>query len=495
MAKFSKAKVFTYLLIAFIVGVGLSSLFHLSVYWLCWPTLITLWLIIFIKSRLVKIISLIILFFIFGIWRAQLAWPKVNDQNVVFYNDQEVVLKGLISQEPIQQSKQTVIIVSVKQVNDRPVFGKILVKVPLFAPYQYGQELQIDCRLITPENFGQFNYQNYLAKDNIWSLCQNPKEIKILSQNRGNWLLVRIYNFKHAAQKMINENMTEPQGGLFSSLLLGAGGYLPQDFRDALSKTGTSHIVAVSGLHIVIMISLVEIIIFSVFGIKRKHAFYLTAFFIIIYVILTGLAASAVRAGIMGILLLFAKKIGRDYQAGNAIFLVAALMLIFNPFLLLWDVGWQLSFLSILGLIYLSPRFQVLLIKIPDFKIWPIRSYLVATFSAYLFTLPLILYYFGNLSLSAPLANSLVLGFFPWVMMSGFIFILTGLAWPFLIKILVWPIWLILTYVIKIIDFFAQVTWLSWHLGGFSLVWIIFYFIVLIIILKSFLKKQNAPTG
>jgi competence protein ComEC len=487
-----KAKIFSYVLIAFIVGIGLSSLFHLAVYWLLWPVIITVWLIIFIKSRQVKIISLIILFFILGVIRTQLAWPKVDDRNVQFYNEQKVILIGMISQEPIQQSQQKVIIVKVKQINEQSVKGRVLVKVPLFAPYQYGQELEINCKLTAPENFSQFNYQNYLAKDNIWSLCQSPKEIKILAQDKGNWLLAGIYDFKHAAQEMINKNMTEPQGGLFSSLLLGTGGYLPQDFRNWLSKTGTSHIVAVSGLHIVIMISLIEIILFSAFGLKRKYAFYLTTFFVVIYVILTGLVASAIRAGIMGILLLFSKKIGREYQAGNAIFLVAAIMLIFNPFLLPWDVGWQLSFLSILGLIYLSPHFQILLIKIPDFKIWPIRSYLVATFSAYLFTLPLILYYFGNLSLSAPLANSLVLGFFPWIMMGGFIFILTGLAWPFLAKILVWPLWLILTYTIKVIKFFAQVPWLSWRISSFSLPWIVLYFIILIIILKFFFKKQDA---
>jgi competence protein ComEC len=91
-------------------------------------------------------------------------------------------------------------------------------------------------------------------------------------------------------------------------------------------------------------------------GLARPKAFWVAFIGIVIYVVMIGFPASAVRAAIMGILAIYAQKIGRSSSMMSLIVLAAAIMLALNPLLLLYDVGFQLSFLAVIGLIYFSPE-------------------------------------------------------------------------------------------------------------------------------------------
>lgn len=484
-----RAKVFKSVLIAFILGIVAGRWLHLPLEAWIGFIVASAWVIIFIRSVRAKIISLIILFFIFGAIRYQLSWPTFSPNRLEFYNSQKTIFTGRVIREATKNASKE-LIVEIKSINNDAGSGRALIRVPLYSLYGQGQNLLVACKIIAPQNYNRFNFVGYLAKDSIFSVCYYPDSIEVINMKSQLSVMSWLNAIKNGAQGLINKSFTEPQGALLAALLLGAQENLPKDFQEWLSKTGTSHAISVSGLHIVIMIMLVEMILFSVLGLKRNYAFYVTVIFVIFYVLLTGGAPAAIRSGIMGILLLYAQKIGRLYQAGNIIFLAAAVMLAVNPLLIFWDIGWQLSFLSMFGLIYLSSSVEKLLIKIPNYKIIPIRSYLVATCSAYFLTLPLVLYYFGNLSLVAPLTNVLILGLFPWAMMSGIIFLLGAMIFPLLGKILVWPCWLILTYIIKIIQWCAHIPLSSFHLTSFSLTWVIVCYIALISIILI-IKKIN----
>jgi len=487
-----RAQVFKSVLITFILGIVVGRWLHLSLeFWICLVA-VSAWLIIFIKSIKVKIISLIILFFILGAVRYQLSWPTFGPNRLEFYNGQKTVFTGSVIREIIGNTNKE-LVVEVKDINGDTGAGRALVRVPLYSSYGQGQNLSVACKIVTPQNYSNFNYVGYLAKDAIFSVCYYPDTIEMSSGPvRTNWLAV----FRNNAQALINKNFSEPQGALLSALLLGARQNLSPEFKNQLSLTGTSHLVAIAGLHVLIMIMLTEMILFSAFGLKRKYAFYVTVAVIILFVLLTGGAAPTVRAAIMGVLLLYARKIGRLYQSGNVVFLVAAAMLAVSPLLIFWDVGFQLSFLAVLGLVYLSPVAEKLLRRIPDWHWCPLRSSLVIACSAYLISLPLILYYFGNLSLAGPLVNALILGALPWTMMFGFIFILLGWALPIVAKILLWPCWLLLTYMIKIIQLVAGIPFLSFHLSNFSLLWVIICYIILISLILIIKKiKGIKPCG
>ena len=214
-------------------------------------------------------------------------------------------------------------------------------------------------------------------------------------------------------------------------------------------------------------------------GFWRGQAFYLTIGLLALFILMVGLPSSAVRAGIMVGFFLFAQKIGRRNSSSRAVIFAAVLILIANPLLLRFDVGFQLSFLAVMGIIYLTPLFQRWLIKVSEDNLLNLKSIFSMTLAAQIFTLPILIHNFGVISLVAPLTNILILPLLPFVIGIGFLFGLTGIAFPFLGQIISWPCWLLLTYIIKIVNFFSGLSFSSITLENIHWVWLlIFYFIV-----------------
>ncbi len=127
-------------------------------------------------------------------------------------------------------------------------------------------------------------------------------------------------------------------------------------------------------------------------GFRKNQAFYLSLGLLFLYILMIGAQASAVRAFIMAGIWLLAEKSGRPSSGSRAVFLTAAFMLAQNPFLLANDVGFQLSFLAILGLVYFQQFFSRWLKFLPNPKIFPLKTTLAATFAAQIFTLPILIY-------------------------------------------------------------------------------------------------------
>src|SRR3989344_4872045 len=217
---------------------------------------------------------------------------------------------------------------------------------------------------------------------------------------------------------------------------------------------------------------------------------------------MTGAAASAVRAAVMGILLLFALQVGRLYQIKNALILAGAIMVYLNPRVLVWDLGFQLSFAATLGLVYIEPILErwfswgekddMMQAKKNFFKktARSAKIILATTLAAQIAVLPLLIINFGQLSLIAPLANILVLPFIPLTMLLGFLSALGGLVWIYIGKILGWVTWLFLTYEIKIIELLAN---LSLAAISFKWTWLGegIYYAILIFLVWRFNKKQK----
>jgi len=206
-----------------------------------------------------------------------------------------------------------------------------------------------------------------------------------------------------------------------------------------------------------------------------------------------GAPASAIRAGIMSLVLVLAEMIGKKRDQLNLLVFTCFLMLIFNPKLLGFDIGFQLSFLAVLGINLLNQDFEKIFSKIPNKKFLPLRSCLSVTLSAQILTFPLILYYFGNLSLSAPMVNILVLPFLPFLMFFIFIFSLSSLVIPFLTELFVWPVWLLITYIVMVAKFFAGLPYFSFVFGKVSF-WLIIFLYFLIVFLIIRLHKASKRT-
>lgn len=395
----------------------------------------------------IKVTGLILAFCILafgaGLWRASSVFDNRDNYMIGNFNSKEkVVLSGKISSEPDIRSdfSQYVLEISGNK--------KLLIKTGLYPEYFYGDIIKITGKIERPENFDSFDYKNYLAKDNIFFISRYPQISLIKREDKKDfygYLLV----FKKSFTDQINKILPEPQASFLSALLVGAKRSLPDDLIKAFNATGTSHIIAISGYNI----SIIAALVFNFLGfllVPRRLIFWLVGFLIIIFTLIAGAGASVVRAAVMGGLILLAKREGRFYDMRTAIVLAAALMLIFNPYLLRYDAGFKLSFLATLGLIYLSPYFEKWFTKVPEF--FSLKSNLVATLSAQIATLPVLLFDFGRFSLISIPANILILPSVPPAMLFGFLTTILSFLSLKVGSIVAIISWFLLSYQIRVAE-------------------------------------------
>lgn len=140
---------------------------------------------------------------------------------------------------------------------------------------------------------------------------------------------------------------------------------------------------------------------------------------ILLFVLMTGANSTALRAGIMASLMIFARATGRNYDVARTMILAAVLMIFINPFVLVYDVSFQLSFIATIGVIFYAPRFEKYFRWITP-KLG-LRDIVSVTTAVYIFVLPFILYKMGNLSIVALPANILILPLIPFTMLFGFL--------------------------------------------------------------------------
>jgi len=400
-------------------------------------------------------------------------------------NNKEIIFKGIVIKEPEIRSDKINLTIKNKEI------GKILIAAELYPQYEYGDELEIKGELKIPIIFEDFNYQEYLAKDGIYRVTYYP-EIKLTSKNQGNIVYQSILRFKNKLRENIYQTLPSPQNAILSAIFLGDQQKVSGELKEKFNITGTQHIMAISGMNMVII---AEILLFLGlgFGLWRGQAFYFVLIFLFLYIIIVGAPASAIRAGIMSGLLLLAQKIGRLNSAHRAVIFAGVIMLAINPLLLKFDAGFQLSFMAVLGIIFLKPILD------KRTETWPnplgLKDVLTMTFAAQLGVLPLLIFNFGQLSLISPLANLLIVPFLPIIMLSGLVLSLVGLVWLSLAKIIAWPIWLLLTYIIKITDWLSLVPLAAYKFNKVSWLILVGYYLVLAIIVRRITSRGPTPIG
>jgi len=202
-------------------------------------------------------------------------------------------------------------------------------------------------------------------------------------------------------------------------------------------------------MHILILVLIIGGLINS-----KKKEFLILTIFLLFFLTMIGFPASAIRASIMILLIKIASLFGRMKAPLRSLLFAAVLMVSFNPLLLKYSLGFQLSFLAVIGITYFSPFFLNKFRFLPDF--FEIREILAITLSAQTFVFPLLLFKMGSASIISPLANILIVPFLPLILGAGFIFILVGSILPLLGKVLSLFVYLLVDYVVKIVNFCSQ---------------------------------------
>lgn len=492
------SKIFLYFCLSFIVGIFFSSLFlisQLSRLGFLFLGILFIFISLLKENKKLMVFGFCLIFILVGIWRCQSFELRIINNELSKYNDRNGVstLVGVVSAEPDIRESNIKLEINSRQLiigNDKiNISGKVLVTTNLYPKYNYGDKLKIKGELNSPPVFEDFNYKDYLAKEGVYSVIYWP-EIEIIAQNQGNQVLAVILSFKEKLRDSIYQNLASPRSSLLEGIVLGGEGRMSDSLKEKFNITSLRHITAVSGMHITIL-SAILMQFFIGLGLWRSQAFYLTMILLILFIVMVGLPSSAVRAGIMGGFFLFGQKIGRKNSASRTIVFAATLILIANPLLLRFDVGFQLSFLAVIGIIYLNPIFLDWFKKIPEKELFNLRSIISMTLAAQIFTLPILVYNFGRISLIAPLANILVLPIIPFLTGLGFLFGLIGIISQTLGQILSWPCWLFLTYILKIIGWFSSLSFSSIVLEKVHWLWLVVFYLILGFLIWRFQEKQK----
>jgi len=248
-----------------------------------------------------------------------------------------------------------------------------------------------------------------------------------------------------------------------AGVLLGVQDSLGTELEDVFRDTGIIHIVVLSGYNITIVSeSLVKLFSF----LPKNLALGSGAFGIILFSLMVGATPSVLRASLMALLVLLARGAGRTYAIGRALLIAASVMVFWNPNILVFDSSFQLSFLSTIALIWISPLFLPLLKRVPEK--FGFREVVASTLATQLFVLPLLLYTMGQISLFGLPVNVLILWIIPTIMLLGFIATILQFGFHILAIPVAYCTYILLMYVIQTAKLFASLPFATIQIPYFS---------------------------
>jgi ComEC/Rec2-related protein len=280
-----------------------------------------------------------------------------------------------------------------------------------------------------------------------------------------------LFSIRQNLKQRIFSAMSEPQASLLSGVVLGSKEDLPENFTEALRKTGTLHVVVVSGYNISVVAGL--LIGLSRF-IRRQFAIILALAAITFYTLLVGADPPAVRAAIMGAVGFTAIFLGRQRLSVYSLLIAALFMIFLNP-LVLRDIGFQLSFLATGGIILFRERIFSFFKFLPKF----LSDDLATTLAAQSLVIPVLFYHFGSVSAISPVANAAVLWTIPFATIAGFIFLAASFILPIFATAISWAIWALLSTFVFIIEMFGHLSFAYFEFAPNQLLPLIIYYLVL----------------
>lgn len=339
------------------------------------------------------------------------------------------------------------------KLNIAPFQNTFVAKNRLSVPH-YGDKIVLYGLLSRPDglrNPGAFDYAAYLARNGIYAtLTVRPPESWHLVKSVPvfeNPLLRLAFALRQAVERHARRAFSPVQAAVLEGILLGARSDLPSELGDDFERTGTAHILATAGLHVGMVVGLL-IGFLRFLRVASKPATVLAMLVLLLYALMAGGRPSVVRAVIVSLVVLLGLLLEREPDLPNALALAALTLLFYNP-RLLFDPGFQLSFVTVGNIALLMPLAESVLPRVYHIGSddWPainlsrrVMGGLTASFlltaAAQLGAAPLIAYYFNNVSLVAFLANTLIVPVVALVIALGFAASVLGavavwLAWPF----------------------------------------------------------------
>ncbi|MDD5623642.1 MAG: ComEC/Rec2 family competence protein [Candidatus Peribacteraceae bacterium] len=406
------------------------------------------------------------------------------------FTGRDVTLHGMIADEPDRRPMKTRYTVAADSLllkeRNIPVTGRILATDASGWPVlRYGEEVIVRGALKEPGTVEEFRYDHYLSRYDIFSVMPQAT-FERGEKEGGSRLLAALFSLKERFEQQINRLYPEPHASLMAGLLTGSRRGIPDRLLQAFNAVGLTHIIAISGYNITIVLSLIAGLLF---WLPLKWRFAPSVAAIIAFTLFVGASASVVRAAIMGILGLVALQAGRLTDKRLLILWTLFFMLAWNPKQLWYDASFQLSFLAVTGLTELSPLLESWSKFLPHAL--GIREAMQTTISAQIAAVPFTALLFHRFSLIAPLSNLLAAPAVPLAMLFGALGTMVSMFSLFAGQIIAALGWMCTQWIIIVAELLARVPGASLQ-SSFVNVPLVLAYYALLLTAMMLLRRSSA---
>lgn len=512
------------LFLFFIMGILAGSYYtlDLNIMLICAAFLLFLLLISLMNRWLFPgFLSLCFFIFLLGVFNIQKQYDPLNHTPTILnYADQsKMAVEGVVIESPVSYQDKDVVMVSSIRVLKEDAYmqttGNIRLVIPPALNFQYGDFIRFHSHLKTIRNFnnpGRFDYQRYMNLQGIFvsGFVSDRSDIMLIRKATAGSLKRKMESFRNYLIQIINKNSFSPEKEIIKAMILGNQNEIPADIRDSFNKTGTAHILSISGLHI----GMVAATFFLLFFLLLKSSPYMMLRFniikiaasgsfamVFIYALIAGMGVTVMRATLMAFIFLMALLTGKQKNLYNTLAIAGLLILLISPEAL-FDISFQLSFMSVLAIIYFVPRFNFLpLDKFSDMPLW-IRSIIkyiyfsaIICVAATLGTLPLIIYYFDRVSLVSMIANMIAVPLLGTLTLAVAMFFILFSFSPVISGFFIQMATFLTQISITIIHKFASLPYSSLSIPKLNFVEIALFYVLMVFITKFMDEKKKEQLG
>ncbi|MEN6376052.1 MAG: DNA internalization-related competence protein ComEC/Rec2 [Smithella sp.] len=457
--------------------------------------------------------------FILGFFNIQKQQYLIRtDQHILQHTDAgRKTVEGIIIESPSSYPEKNVLIVRCIRLIENgtyiPVAGGVRLVIPADLNFSYGDFVRFHSSLKKIRNFnnpGSFDFERFLNRQGIFAtgFIADPSGIILLRKNSASRLKSHLESYRLYLKEIIYRNAPAPQREIIEAMTLGSQTAIPLNIKDNFSKTGTSHILSISGLHI----GMVAATAFFFISLLLKSSEYLMLRFniikvsaaasflvVLLYALIAGMGVTVIRSALMAFIFLISLIFSRQKDPFNTLALAGLVILIISPEAL-FDISFQLSFLAVLSIIYVVPRFSD--ISFDRFSMLPgwsrnIIRYLymsvLVCLAATIGTLPLIIYYFNRASSVTIIANLIAVPLLGTLALAlAMLFLLASFFSPAVAGFFVKITSFFVLISIEIINILASYSWSSFSITRPNFLEIAIFYLFLFILIQFVDSKKEA---
>ena len=357
------------------------------------------------------------------------------------YPEENIIVEGIIvsNQEEREYKNRYKLKVLTVNSSDRYQSTQMYIEVKKDIKFQYGDKVMLQGEFrkgSEQRNTGGFDYQLYLKSINIYGTL-NVESYKKISSDNVNWVERSMNNIKLAITKNIEKILEDEDEQIVKGLILGDNTALAEELKEKFQIANISHVLAVSGMHIIYIIMGIEMFFKKWLG--KRHVKYVVIIGLVFYMALTGYTSSIVRAGIMGMMNVVAFLVYRKNDIWTSIAISLGMILIQNPYAIT-GVGLQLSYLGTIGIILFNKNIKQYLNNIKWLKnnirikrskriskiVEKLKDMLSVTLSAQMMIFPIMFYHFNIIGIYFMITNILVSIIIAPIMFLSIIFVFSS---------------------------------------------------------------------